>query len=195
MMNMNLTIKPLTKELSSAYLDFFDHRAFSDNNPNGPCYCTSPNQSREEIEKMVQQFRLGGVKPTLRKYAQEMLQKELIHGYLAFDGEEAVAWCNAADMNSYAGFVPDFARPLAMEKTISVVCFEVSPPYRGKGVAATLLRSVCEDAAKKGYQAVEGYARIQPDAYDYHGCAALYLKAGFLEITRQDGCIILRKTL
>ena len=33
-----IVIRPLTSELSSDYLDFFDNRAFTDNNPNGPCY-------------------------------------------------------------------------------------------------------------------------------------------------------------
>ena len=30
-----IVIRPLTSELSSDYLDFFDNRAFTDNNPNG----------------------------------------------------------------------------------------------------------------------------------------------------------------
>ena len=48
-----IIIKPLTPELTADYLDFFDHRAFTDNNPNGPCYCTSPNQDEESIQQMV----------------------------------------------------------------------------------------------------------------------------------------------
>ena len=48
-----ITIKPLTAELSADYLDFFDNRAFTDDNPNGPCYCTSPNQDEENIKQMV----------------------------------------------------------------------------------------------------------------------------------------------
>ena len=47
-----ITIKPLTSELNKDYLDFFDNRAFTDGNPNGPCYCTSPNQDEETIKKM-----------------------------------------------------------------------------------------------------------------------------------------------
>ena len=43
------TIKPLTPELNKDYLDFFDNRAFTDGNPNGPCYCTSPNQDEATI--------------------------------------------------------------------------------------------------------------------------------------------------
>ena len=57
-----IVIRPLTSELSSDYLDFFDNRAFTDNNPNGPCYCTSPNQEEEQIKKMVSEFKSYGVK-------------------------------------------------------------------------------------------------------------------------------------
>ena len=39
-----IVIRPLTSELNADYLDFFDYRAFTDDNPNGPCYWTSPNQ-------------------------------------------------------------------------------------------------------------------------------------------------------
>ena len=52
-----ITIKPLTSELNADYLDFFDNRAFTDNNPNGPCYCTSPNQDEETIKQMVGEFK------------------------------------------------------------------------------------------------------------------------------------------
>lgn len=44
--------------------------------------------------------------------------KGKIHGYLAFDGDMSIGWCNAADMESYVGFVPDFARQTACGKTI-----------------------------------------------------------------------------
>ena len=68
-----IIIKPLTSELNADYLDFFDNRAFTDDNPNGPCYCTSPNQDEENIKQMVGEFKLFGVKDTVRKYAVEML--------------------------------------------------------------------------------------------------------------------------
>lgn len=96
-----ITIKPLTSELNKDYLDFFDNRAFTDGNPNGPCYCTSPNQDEETIKKMVKKFKIFGVKKTLRKYAVKMLNENKIHGYLAFDGDVSIGWCNAADIDSY----------------------------------------------------------------------------------------------
>ena len=50
------------------YLQKTFHRA----NPNGPCYCTSPNQDKKQIENMVSEFKSYGMKETLRKYAVEI---------------------------------------------------------------------------------------------------------------------------
>ena len=68
------------------------------------------NQDEESIQQMVSEFQQFGVKETVRKCAVLMLQKNMIHGYLAYDGETSIGWCNAADMESYVGFVPEFAR-------------------------------------------------------------------------------------
>ena len=46
----SITIQPLTAERNLDYLDFFDNRAFTDDNPNGPCYCTSPNQDEDDMD-------------------------------------------------------------------------------------------------------------------------------------------------
>ena len=192
-----IIIKPLTTELTADYLDFFDHRAFTDNNPNGPCYCTSPNQDEESIQQMVSEFKTYGVKDTIRKYAVEMLNNNKIHGYLAYDGNLSIGWCNAADMESYAGFVPDFARNNTCGKTVSIVCFEIAPGYRGMGIASAFIDRVCNDAKSKGYVAVEGYAKVSDkrDDFDYQGPVRLYQKAGFVEVARENGQIVMRKVL
>ena len=193
----SITIKHLTAELNDDYLDFFDHRAFTDDNPNGPCYCTSPNQDKEEIQRMIGEFKTLGVKDTLRKYAAEMLSKNKIQGYLAYDGKLAVGWCNAADMDSYIGFVPEFARKSACGKTISIVCFEIAPEYRGTGIASAFIDRVCRDAKAKGYAAVEGYAKLsdERDEFDYQGPLRLYQKAGFVEAAREGKQVIMRRVL
>ena len=190
-------IKPLTSELTADYLNFFDNRAFTDDNPNGPCYCTSPNQDEENISRMVSEFKTNGVKETLRKYAVEMLNRNQIQGYLAYDGDLSVGWCNAADIESYAGFVPDFARKNTCGKTISIVCFEIAPEYRGKGIALAFIDRVCSDAKSKGYAAVEGYAKLSDERndFDYQGPVRLYQKAGFVEAARENGQVVMRKVL
>ena len=193
----NIIIKQLTAELNNDYLDFFDNRAFTDDNPNDPCYCTSPNQDEESIKQMVSEFKIYGVKDTLRKYAEEMLNENKIHGYLAYDGDLSVGWCNASDKESYDGFVPDFARENSCGKTISIVCFEIAPGYRGRGIASAFIERVCSDAKNIGYAAVEGYAVISDirNDFDYQGPVRLYQKAGFTEAARLNGQIIMRKML
>ena len=192
-----IVIRPLTSELNADYLDFFDHRAFTDDNPNGPCYCTSPNQDEEQVQKMVDEFKTHGVKETLRRYAAEMLDRNMIHGYLAYDGDQSIGWCNAADMESYAGFVPAFARKITCGKTISIVCFEIAPEYRGIGIASASIDKVCHDAKTEGYAAVEGYAKLsdERDQFDYQGPLRLYQKAGFAEVAREGKVVIMRKVL
>lgn len=191
------TIKPLTSELNAEYLDFFDNRAFTDGNPNGPCYCTSPNQTEDDIKQMVSEFKELGVKETVRKYAVELLNQNKIRGYLAFDGDLSIGWCNAADMDSYVGFVPAFARENACGKTMSIVCFEIAPEYRGKGIASAFIERVCSDAKAKGYAVVEGYARFSDkrNEFDFQGPVRLFEKAGFMEAARKDGQIIMRKMI
>ena len=192
-----ITIKPLSPELNGDYLDFFDNRAFTDGNPNAPCYCTSPNQDEETIKKMVSEFGTYGVKETVRRYAAEMLRENRIHGYLAYDGDISVGWCNAADKESYAGFVPDFAKENNCGKTVSIVCFEIAPGYRGRGIASAFIERVCGDAKANGYAAVEGYAMIadERNEFDFHGPYRLYHKAGFAEAARGNGQVIMRKVL
>lgn len=193
---MEFIIKELSLDLTNDYLDFFDNRAFSDGNPNGPCYCTSPFMNKITEEKMVSEFG-NDIKGTIRCYAVKMLKEGKIHGYLAFEGDTSIGWCNAADMESYLAFVPDFARHNKCGKTFSVVCFEIAPEYRGKGIAKAFLDRVCTDAKARGYAAVEGYANLnnKPTYYDYNGPIGLYEKAGFSEIARKDKKIIMRKLL
>ena len=193
----DINIKKLTPELKDDYLDFFDNRAFSDGNPNGPCYCTSPNQDEEAIKKMVSEFQVNGVKDTVRKYAVDLLDQGKISGYLAYDDGISIGWCNAADIDSYDGFVPDFARESVCGKTVAIVCFEIAPGYRGKGIASALIEKVCEDAKAGGYAAVEGYAKVTDvrEEFDITGPIHLYEKAGFSQIVEQNGQVIMRKVL
>ncbi len=193
----DIVIKKLSSELNKDYLDFFDNRAFTDNNPNGPCYCTSPNQDEESIKQMVSEFQENGIKETVRKYAVKMLDAGEISGYLAFYAGISVGWCNAADIDSYSGFVPDIARDNKCGKTVSIVCFEIAPEYRGKGLATAFIERVCADAKENGYVAVEGYAKLSEtrDEYDFTGPIHLYEKAGFVRVMECNGQVVMRKVL
>ena len=99
-----------------------------------------------------------------------MLNQNQIQGYLAFDGDLSIGWCNAADIESYSGFVPAFAKENICGKTISIVCFEIAPEYRGKGIASAFIERVCNDAKEKGYvSTLWGRRRYLPELNSSNG--------------------------
>ena len=202
---MKITIQPLSPALIHDYFDFFDHRAFSDDSPFYPCYCNAFNLSAEEIRKDLLSQKASW-QQALRESAWRMVQAGDIQGYLAYDGDVPVGWCNANDRMNYARVgefdlehVPEDAPPRDCPgKGIvkSIVCFEIAPDYRGKGIASLLLKRVCADAKSAGYACVEGYPQVHPQnaALAFTGPVGLYEKAGFTEYYREESRITMRKT-
>ena len=81
------------------------------------------------------------------------------------------------------------------EKIKSIVCFSVTPKYRGCGVATALLEYVCKDAKVDGFDLVEAYPFANNENHAYHGPLSMYKKYGF-EFCRQiEGCMVCRKIL
>jgi len=198
--SVNIKIRELTADLTPAYLDFFDNRVFSDDNPMGPCYCNAAVMSSEELVKMVSEFG-GDCKGTLRRYAVQQLAEGKIFGYLAFDGDNPVGWCNAGDMKRYPvnrhQAIPGFARDNACDNTMSVICFAIAPEYRKKDVATALLERVISDAVSQGFKAVEGYVNKKHAGkfWDHTGPARLYEKFGFAEAEKHGDKVVMRKNI
>ena len=207
---MELGIRALTPDLTEAYLDFFDHRAFSDGSPYFPCYCAAFSMSAAEIENMRERAKAygggtGGWQRAQRETAARMVREGKIRGCLAFADSLAVGWCNANDRMNYRRVgafdldqvPPD--RPPDCERAgqvKSVVCFEICPEYRGKGIAARLLQRVCADAGAEGFEYVEAYPMDgAPPALAFTGPAALYEKTGFTVFSRTGHTIVMRKKL
>lgn len=206
-----ITIKALTPELIEDYFDFFDNRAFSDGSPYYPCYCNAFNLSLEQLKSEVfdkaPEYGEGkeGLRLALRASAWQMVQSGIIQGYLAYDNETAVGWCNANDRLSYYR-VGEFDIDDAPEDSApsdcpnkgyikSVVCFEISPEYRGQGIAGKLLDRVCKDAASDGYSFVEAYPKdkAKDNTLSFTGPYKLFERAGFSEYARSGTTIIMRK--
>ncbi len=208
-----ITIKKLTPDLLEDYLDYFDHRAFSDGSPFYPCYCSAFNMSGERIRNEF--FRQSeiygggseGWKRALRAAAARMVESGEIQGYLAYDGETAVGWCNANDRLNYYRVgefdLSDVPRDEPCDEcrrkgeVKSVVCFEICPEYRGKGIASLLLDRVCQDAQRDGYACVEAYPAKSEgmQGLAFTGPRRLYEKAGFLIAAQRDGMYVMRKRL
>ncbi len=208
---MEIEIRALSPELEEAYFDFFDHRAFSDGSPYYPCYCNAFNMPAVEIEAMRERAKrygggTDGWKRALRECAARMVREGRIRGYLAFDGGVAVGWCNANDRMNYCrvgefdlDHVPEDVAPsdcLQKGQIKSVVCFEISPEYRGRGIATRLLERVCADARAEGYDFVEAYPCEQVrSSLAFTGPMRLYEKAGFTVFSRAGSTVVMRKTL
>ena len=202
---MNLTIKPLTPGLADDFFDFFDNRAFTDNSPEGPCYCTrfqmKKEQEKTELFGPAKTYGGGqeGFMRALRQAAQKQIESGAIRGYLAFVDGVSIGWCNANDKANFpveSGNGARFYAPPELREKV-VACFEIAPQFRGKGVATAFLRRVLTDAKAEGCIAVEGFPKKRDERYewDFTGPIRLYEKLGFVKIAEQGNVITMRKEL
>lgn len=204
-----IEIKALNPDLAEAYFDFFDNRAFEAGSPYYPCYCNAFNMSVDEIKAVKKQAGLygGGIdgwKRALREKAVKMVENKQIRGYLAFDKGIAIGWCNANARRNYYR-VGEFDLDNVLDDELydcqdagsvkSVVCFEICPEYRGRGIATQLLRRVCDDARSEGYDFVEAYPMEQEQiSLAFTGPSQLFEKAGFTIFSKGKN-VIMRKAL
>ena len=203
-MCMKLTIEPLTPALAADFFDFFDNRAFSDNSPEGPCYCTRFQMTKEEEDaEFAHADAYGGgsvgFMRVLRKMAEDQIASSALQGYLAFADGVSIGWCNCNDKANFPAESGNGARFYApAEKREKVVaCFEIAPEFRGKGVAAALLQRAVDDAKAEGYNAVESFPRLRGERYewDFTGPVRLYEKLGFVQAGTHDRGVVMRREL
>lgn len=198
--DVKLTIKPLTPELSDDYFDFFENRAFTDDSPYR-CYCQVYQMSKEQGKAAIDNVEEQDIGRVAREVAEQQIADGVLRGYLAYVDGQAIGWCNANDRANYPADpyydVPFYAPGKNLEK--AVICFEIAPEYRRKGVATALLDRVIADAKSEGYQAVVGFPVVRSERFewDFHGPIRLYEKAGFVKVSEadQNGQIIMRKEL
>ncbi|HBR31389.1 MAG TPA: hypothetical protein DD733_04840 [Clostridiales bacterium] len=196
---MNLEIKPLKPELSADYFDFFENRAFTDDSPYR-CYCQVYQMSKEQYQVVyenVDDVDLGYIS---REVAERQIESGILKGYLAFIDGVVIGWCNSNDRANYPvepvyDDTPFYAPAEKREK--AVVCFEIAPEYRGKGVATALLQRVINDAKAEGYSAVVGFPAVRNERYewDFSGPVRLYEKLGFIKVAEENNIATMRKEL
>ena len=197
---MNITIKPLTLDLADDYFDFFENRAFTDDSPYR-CYCQVFQMTKQQYQAVynnpeVQQ----NPGPASRMVAEQQIADGVLRGYLAYVDEISIGWCNANDRANYPAepYYNDVLFHASAEmKEKAVVCFEVAPKYRGKGVATALLQQVIANAKAEGYAAVVGFPVMREERYEWdnQGPIRLYEKTGFTKVLEKDGTAIMRKEL
>ena len=195
---MNITVRPLTPMLSADYFDFFENRAFTDDSPYR-CYCQMYQMTKEQAKAALDNAVGQDPGSVSRGVAERQIADGALRGYLAYVDGKSIGWCNANDRANYPAEpmqdVPFYAPAEQREK--AVVCFEVAPEFRGKGVATALLQQVIADAKAEGYLAVVSFPVIRSERYEWDctGPVRLYEQAGFFKVEERDQYVVMRKDL
>jgi ribosomal protein S18 acetylase RimI-like enzyme len=191
-------IKRLTPELAEDYVHFFDvtpHDQFVDEHK---CYCVCwCNDDYEGKDFSTVEKR--------RKQALEYVKNNNIQGYLVYDGDEIIGWCNANSRNDclkcaswryLMDYVPLIKEDLEL-KIKSIFCFVINPKRKRQGIATMVLNRVIDDAINEGYDIIEAYP-FKDGKYqssDFGGHIDMYKKHGFAIYLEAEKGIVMRKRL
>jgi ribosomal protein S18 acetylase RimI-like enzyme len=186
---MKISIKPLSPDLLHDYLSLFDNMIFTENPDWQKCYCysfhfTGPDETWK--------------KENNREAVSKLISKNELHGYLAFEGDTPVGWCNANKRKNYQRLKQTYEiLDEDQENVLSVVCFLIHTDFRKKGIARLLLERVIKDYSGSKYQFIEAYPAKGSSSceYNYKGPLSLYEKFDFKIIKEFENYSIVRKKL
>jgi ribosomal protein S18 acetylase RimI-like enzyme len=179
---MTLTIKRLSTETLDEFLEYFDHRAFLNDEDWAGCYCqlylAPPGTPEEDV------FGPGKA----RAGACDKVATGKMDGYLGYKEGRIVGWCAAGSSMLYPA-IPDAEDTLAR-----VLCFNIDPDYRQKGVAGELLDLILEDLKDRGFAAVEGAPSIDPaTGRSFQGTVSMFEERGFEKVTEMNQSQVLMR--
>jgi len=172
-----MVIKEMKAEYARDWIDFFDNRAFADHQDWKGCYCTGPFTPRMKEYENANRKR--------RDYANWLLEKGMMRGYLAFEHGKVVGWCN---VNEKSVFSKLNNMQTDEENVLSITCFTIQKEYRGKGIAQKILDKIIKDAKINNMKIIEAYPsrNSKTEWGNFHGAYSMYEKNGFkLEKVRE----------
>jgi GNAT superfamily N-acetyltransferase len=198
---MNIEVRKLTPELAEDYARFFDKTPHWGNDDT-KCYCITwcgdnvYNNGGKHWFQSPDERRSNAIK---------RVQNGDIQGYLAYNDNNILGWCNAntkADCRECINYLrTDGGVPLQEslvgEKVKFIFCFVINPKMLRMGIATKLLEYVCQDATIEGYDFVEAFPNKKIiDAYrDHRGPLTMYEKYGFIKYAEKNGIVVVRKVL
>ena len=176
------------------YLDFFDKRAFRDFPEWQSCYCMETHRPANISDD---DWALRVAEDNRRDMSEAIKQGD-VTALLAFEGGKAIGWCDYGETTRLSGVMHRFGLVSADHEGVgSVACFVIASPYRGHGVASTLLDAAIERLRARGLKAVEAYPKRADDSQhtNYRGPLAMFLRAGFEPYREAGSHLVLRKSL
>ncbi|MCK9211112.1 MAG: GNAT family N-acetyltransferase [Ignavibacteriaceae bacterium] len=164
---------------------------FGSNGACGGCWCMSWRIAKDE-----KWDRIKGTEA--KKRFKKLITSGKAHGALAFSGDEVIGWCSFDKRIDYLKL--DRAPSLKCddaENVWSIPCFFIKKGFRGKGVAAALLKHSVKTLKQQGIKIVEGYPvkldKELPAAFVWTGTLSLFEKEGFEVVTNKKGKQRVRK--
>ncbi len=191
----NIEIKKLSPELLNDFLFYFDNVAFADHQDWSGCYCVEPHL-RQAAEHELSK----GTQSDCRQYAIDFINSGKLKGYLAYYDNEVAGWCNTNNKLNYEKILAReelHSDDDSDKKIKSIMCFNVAPNQRRKGIASRLLQQLCDDAKNEGFDLIEAYPYCgEPNVYYYFsGPISMYEKHEFKVYRKLEHEIIMRKHL
>jgi GNAT superfamily N-acetyltransferase len=184
---MNYVVKPLGPELGETFIEYLENLDFHHAPHWATCYCRfyHTNCSFEQWQSRT------GVENKLD--AIEQIGKGKMKGYLAFDNNKCIGWCNANAADQYIRLEEDLKHLIKDKKVGCVICFVIHPEYRRQGVARLLLKHAVEDFRAHGYDAILALPIIVKDEHEklYRGTFNMYKEFGFEEIEKHDNVSVM----
>lgn len=114
-----------------------------------------------------------------------------VPGLLAYQDDEPIGWIAVEPRSVYPRLAHSrILKPVDDAEVWSVTCFFVAKQVRRQGLTVEMLKAAVDYVKGQGGKIVEGYPvdakRDMPPVFIYHGTAAAFSKAGFVEVVRRS---------
>ncbi|MCI5058613.1 MAG: GNAT family N-acetyltransferase [Flavobacteriales bacterium] len=188
-MNDAFEIKPLTKDLRDEYLYFFDHIIFTENPDRAKCYCYDYHFTGN-VETCTRE--------TSRASVIDLINENNLRGYLVFDHDKPIGWCNANDRSNFQRLLKDYDYvDNPNHKVCSIVCFLIHPDYRRQGIAHGILEKIIEDYSASDFDYFEAYPKKEASSCEgnFKGPLELYKRFDFKIHKEYDNYYVVRKLI
>lgn len=188
---MEYVIKPLSPGLTTIFTEYLENLDFGHAPHWSTCFCRfyHTNCSGEQWQN-----RTGAEN---RREAIEEIQAGNMRGYLAFDGDKCIGWCNANNVRQFIRLENDISHIIRNQKVGCIICFVIHPEYRKQGVARLLLKQAVKDFRAQDFDAVLAIPvdiKGEPEKL-YRGTLNMYKELGFEEIEKHNNLSVMWLTL
>jgi GNAT superfamily N-acetyltransferase len=179
---MAYVIKPLTPALAIQFADYLSGVDFSETPHWASCFCRfyhTTCSTQEWMERTLEQN---------RSEAMREIAAGNKHGYLAFENDACVGWCNACDIGNLPRLADENEQYCRGKRVGCTICFLIHPEHRGRGLARQILSRAVEDFRAAGYDAMIALPVESPGAEKrrYRGTLHMYEEAGYRTLEVDD---------